>query len=220
MPKAEELAMKALEIDDTLAEAHAVLGSVQDRYYRNWVEAEKEYQLAIELDPNSAEVHNTYARALGKMGRFDEAIPLMKRAQLLNPSFLGFRNSAAQLFREARRYDESIEQSQIVLELNQNSTLAYGNLRNVYLAQGLYEEAVEAHQKLLTLSGASEEKVASLADAYQTSGKEGYWRWWLDDRIERAKQEYVLQNNFAVIYALLGEKDRDFDFFENAFEEI
>jgi len=219
MPKAEELAMKALELDDTLAEAHMALGGIQRGYYGNWVEAEREYKLAIELDPNSSDVHNAYARALGKMGRFDEAIPLMKRSQQLSPSFLGFRNSAAQLFYEARRYDESIEQSQIMLELNQSSTLVYGNLSRVYLAQGLYEEAVEADQQWLTHSGASEKEVASLADAYQTLGKEGYWRWWLDYRTERAKREYVTALGFVEIYAQLGEKDRAFELLEKAFEQ-
>jgi len=218
-PKAEELVMKALELDTTLAEAHAVLGSIQHGNYRNWVEAEKEYKLAIQLDPNSAVVHNSYARFLGKMGRFDEAIPLMKRAQQLNPSFLGHRVSAAQLFREARRYDESIEQMQIMLELNQESPVVYANLRQVYRAQGLYEDALEADQKWLTLSGASEEEVASLADAYQTSGKEGYWRWWLDYNTEMAKQQYVPLRTFAYIYAHLGDKDRAFEQLEKAFEQ-
>jgi len=218
-PKAEELVMKALELDTTLAEAHAVLGNIQRGHYRNWVEAEKEYKLAIQLDPNSAEVHNAYARFLGKMGRFDEAIPLMKRAQQLNPTFLDHRGSAAQLFREARRYDESIEQSQIMLELNQESPVVYANLRQVYRAQGLYEDALEADQKWLTLSGASEEEVASLADAYQTSGKEGYWRWWLDYYTEMAKQQYVSLRTFADIYAHLGDKDRAFEQLEKAFEQ-
>jgi len=218
-PKAEELVMKALELDTTLAEAHAVLGSIQGGNYRNWVEAEKEFKLAIQLDPNSAEVHNSYARFLGKMGRFDEAIPLMKRAQQLNPSFLGYRVSAAQLFREARRYDESIEQLQIMLELNQESPVVYATLRQVYRAQGLYEDALEADQKWLTLSGASEEEVASLADAYQTSGKEGYWRWWLDYNTEMAKQQYVSLRTFADIYAHLGDKDRAFEQLEKAFEQ-
>jgi len=218
MPKAEELAMKALELDSTLAEAHTVLGGVQGRYYRNWVEAEKELQLALRLDPNHAHTHNSYARALGKMGRFDEAIPLMNRARQLNPSVLGFRVSGAQLFLEARRYEESIEQLQALLDLAPNSPNAYGTLTRVYQAQGLYEEAATALHKSLVLGGTSEEEVAGLLDA-AALGAEGYWRWRLDYFRERAKREYVGPDMFAVSYAHLGEKDEAFEWLEKAFEE-
>jgi serine/threonine-protein kinase len=218
LPKAEELAMKALELDDTLAEAHSVLGHVQSSYYRNWVEAEQEYQLAIELDPNSAQAHNTYARYLGWMGRFDEAIPLIKRAQQLNPSFLPLRVSEAQLFSVARRYDESIEQSQVVLDLQPNFPPAYEVLAEVYEAQGLYEKAAGALHKNLVLRGASEEEVAGLLDA-AASGAETYWRWQLDYEAERAKRRYVSPSRFARIYAHLDEKDEAFEWLEKAFEE-
>ncbi len=181
--------------------------------------AEKEYQLAIELDPNSAEVHNDYAHHLGKMGRFDEAIPVMKRAQQLNPSVLGNRVSGAQLFLEARRYEECIEQLEITLELNSLFPPPRRNLAQVYEAQGRYEEAVAAYQKFLPLIVASEEEGAGLADAYQTAGKEGYWRWMLDFWRERSKQEYVSSQNIARFYAQLGEKDRAFEWIEKAFEE-
>jgi len=218
LPKAEELAMKALELDNTLAEAHAALGSVQSGYYRNWVEAEKEDLLAIELDPNAADVHNAYARHLGRMGRFDEAIPLMRRAQQLNPSALGLRVSGAQLFLQARRYEESIEQLQFVVDLQPNLPNTYGILARVYEVQGLYEEAATALHKSLVLRGASEEEVAGLLDA-AASGAETYWRWWLDFFRERAKREYVEPSQFAIIYAQLGEKDEAFEWLEKASEE-
>jgi len=218
LPKAEELALKALGLDSTLAEAHAVLGGIQSSYYRNWVEAEKEYKLALELDPNSSQVHNGYAHYLGVMGRFDEAIPLMKRAQQLNPSFLGLRVSGAQLFLQARRYEESIEQLQFVLDLQPNLPPAYAVLAKVYEAQGLYEEAATALHKSLVLEGVSEEEVAGLLDA-AALGAEAYWRWRLDFFRERAKREYVEPLQFAIIYAYLGEKDEAFEWLEKAFEE-
>jgi tetratricopeptide (TPR) repeat protein len=219
LPKMEELAMKALELDDTLAEAHSVLGKVQSGYYRNWIEAEKEYHLALELDPNSAQVHNDYAHYLGQLGRFDEAIPVMKRAQQLNPSFLGLRVSGAILLLVARRYEESIEQLQVVVDLQQgNLPNAYGVLNWVYQAQGLYEEAATALHKSLVLEGASEEEVAGLLDA-AALGAEAYWRWQLDYERERAKREHVEPAQFAIIYAHLGEKDEAFEWLEKAFEE-
>jgi len=218
LPKAEELAMKALELDSSFAEAHSVLGSVQSGYYRNWVEAEKEHQLALELDPNSAEAHNTYAHHLGRIGRFDEAILLMKRAQQLNPSAIGFRVSSAMLFLEARRYEESIEQLQVVVDLQPNIPNAYQQLGRVYEVQGLYEEAATAFHRSLVLEGASEEEVAGLLDA-GASGAEAYWRWQLDYDRERAKREHVESPNFAIFYAHLGEKDEAFEWLEKAFEE-
>ncbi len=152
------------------------------------------------------------------MGRFDEAIPLMKRAQQLDPSAIGLRVSSAMLFRDARRYEESIEQLQVVVDLEPNSPNAYGVLADVYQAQGLYEEAATAAHKSLVLGGASEEEVAGLLDA-AALGAEAYWRWWLDFFRERAKREYVEPNQFAIIYAHLGEKDEAFEWLEKAFEE-
>jgi len=176
-------------------------------------------QLAIRLDPNHAAAHNNYARMLGRMGRFDEAFPVMKRAQELNPSYLGFSNSAAQLFWEARRYEEAIEQLEIMLELTPNDSTANRNLAQLYAGQGRYQESVAAYQQFLPLIGASKEEGAGLADAFQTAGKEGYWRWMLDFWRERSKQVYVSSQNIAVIYAQLGEKDQAFAWIEKAFEE-
>jgi len=215
MPKAEETAMKALEIDDRLAEAHTVLGIVRSSYYWDWEGAEKELQLAIELDPNSASVHNSYGRILGHRHRFEEAIPLVKRAQQLDPLFLPWRVSAVQLFSQARRYDEAIEEVQLALAVNPNFPMAYRNLINyVYEEQELYEEAIVAYQKIL-----AEEEIAGLADAYQTLGKEGYWRWWLDYWTEMAKQGYVSSEQFARIYAHLGETNQVFEQLEKAYDE-
>jgi non-specific serine/threonine protein kinase len=214
MPKIEELAMKALEIDDKFGAAHAMLAGVKGNYYWDWEGAEKELKIAIELDPSSSRAHNNYARFLGGMGRFEEAIPLMRRAQQLDPLFLGRRISAAQLFIEARRYDEAIEELEVTLAANPNFQRAYALFPSVYERQELYEEAIAAYQKTL-----SEEEVASLADAYQTLGKEGYWRWWLDYWTEMAKQRYVGSMPFAQVYAYLGEKDQAFEQLEKAYAE-
>ncbi len=223
MPKVEEFALKALEIDDRLAEAHAWLGWVKNRYYWDWEGAEREYKLALALDPSSSRVNNGYGRFLGGLGRFEEAFPLVKRAHQLDPLRLGQRISNAELFRDARRYDEAIEQLEMALAVNPNFQRAYQVFPGVYVRQGLYEEAIAAYQKLSGFTGAqrilSEEQVAGLADAYQTSGKEGYWRWRLNYFIERAKQRYVSPTLFARIYAHLGEKDQAFEQLEKAYEE-
>ncbi len=154
------------------------------------------------------------------MGRHDEAIELGKRAIQLDPAALGMRISTARLLHLARRYDEAIEQFQIVLDLNPNARSTYRHLSEVYELKGLYGDAVSAYQKVLTLEGiANEEEITGLADAYQISGKEGYWRWMLDYWTERAKQEYVPPTSFALIYAYLGDKDQAMRWLEEGYEE-
>ncbi len=218
MPKAEGLAMKALEIDNMLGQAHGVLATIRYRYHWDWEGAEKEFKLALELDPGSPTA--TYGSLMSTMGRHDEAIAMGKRAIQLNPAQLGMRISNGVLLQFARRYDEAAEQFQMVLDLNPNFHGAYQWLSRAYESKGLYGDAVSAYQKFLTLEGvANEEEVAGLADAYQTSGKEGYWRWMLDYWTERAKQEYVRRTSFAVIYASLGDKDQAMRWLEEGYKE-
>jgi len=219
MSKAEELAKKALEIDNMLGPAHSMLGFIRATYYWDWEGAEKELKLALELDPGSSATVLSYGGLMSNLGRHDEAVALGKRAIQLDPLILGFRMPAALHLRNARRYDEAIEQYQLVLDLNPNFRGANQSLSAVYNLKGLYEEAIAAYQKFLTLGGASEEEVAGLANAYQTSGKEGYWRWMLDYWTERAKQEYVPRTDFAAIYAYLGDKDQAMRWLEEAYEE-
>ncbi len=219
MPEAEELARKALELDQTLAEAHAVLGDVQRSYYWDWAEAEKEYQLAIELDPNSSDAHVGYASLMSLRGRHDEAIALRKRAQQLDPLNPITRYRAGRQLLEARQYEQAIEQFRAALDLNPNSQPAHGRLADIYEQKGLYEEAAAARQKEWTLGGASQEEVAGLWNAYTTSGAEGYLRWLLDYKTRRRRQEYVRPNELARLHTYLGEKDRAFEWLEKAYRE-
>jgi len=218
MPKAEELAMKALEIDNMLSQAHGELGAIRYRYHWDWEGAEKEFKLALELDPGSS--NSAYGSLMSTMGRHDDAVALAKRAIQLDPAQLGMRMSTAYMLLHARRYDEVIEQCQIMLDLNPNFRGAYVCFSEVYELKGLYGDAVSAYQKVLTLEGiANEEEITGLADAYQTSGKEGYWRWMLDYWTERAKQEYVPPTSFAIIYAYLGDKDQAMRWLEEGYKE-
>jgi len=217
MPKAEELVMKALELDNTLGEAHAWLGSLKYIYRWDWAGAEEEFKLALGHDPSSASAHMWYSGFLSKMGHPDESIAHSRRAIQLDPLNLMWRTLLAEHFRHARRYDEGIEQCQAVLEINPNYQLAYYILSWIYEDKGLYKEAAAAYQKYLTLGGASQQDVAGLADA-AASGAEDYWRWNLDYWKERAKAEYVQSWQFANIYAALGEKDQMFEWLEKAYE--
>ena len=117
MPKAEEMALKALELDNTLGRAHAVLGDVRRRYTWDWAGAEEEFKLAMELDPSSYEAPYGYSFLMSALGRHDEAIALIRRAQQVDPLNVRTRTGAANVFRWARRYDKALEQSQLALEM-------------------------------------------------------------------------------------------------------
>jgi len=219
MPKAKDLAMKALEIDNSLGEAHAWLGMLRLQFDYDWLEAEKEFKLAIEFSPSYDWSHLGYAFYLTAMGRHDEAIAEAKKAWQLNPLDLGLITVVAEHLFNARRYDEAMEQCQTVLDIDPTFQRAHNVLRWVYEIKGMYEEAAAAWQKVeITLGRANEEEVAGLSDA-AASGAEAYWRWRLDYGTERAEQgEYMSPSGFYQIYAALGEKDKAFEWLEKAYE--
>ena len=217
MPKVEELAMKALEIDNTLAEAHATVGDVKRLSHWDWAGAEKELKLAMELDPSSYAANRGYAILMSLMGRHDEAIALGKRAQQLDPLNLAAPVALGFYFRSARRYEKGIETCQSALDIDPNFQRAYSCLAGLYVDMGLYQEAAEARQKDWILGGASPEDVAGFLDA-AASGAESALRWQLHYETERAKQEYVPENTFAWIYAGLGETDQAFEWLERAYQ--
>jgi TolB-like protein len=219
--KIEEFAKKALEIDDTLSRPHGQLSFVNTSYHWDWKEAEREAKLALELGPADANSHAIYARYLGMMGRFDEAILFSRRAQQLNPLAFNLQVIEAIILYQARRYDESIEAIQRAQEMFPTANMAgfLQRLRLVYEATQLYEKAVAAYQETLKREGASQEEITGLADAFQSSGVEGYWRWRLNHLAKRASREYVPRGAFAEIHAALGEKDLAFEELEKAYQE-
>jgi len=218
MPKAEELAMKALEIDDELGEAHAWLAAIKVSYYWDWVGAEEEFRLAIELNPSYYWGYIGHANLMTAMGRHDEAIALSRHAEQLDPLNLTPKLLLAEFFYRARRYDESMELCQTVLEVNPNYQRAHYTLAWSYETTGRYPEAVATSQKWLTLGEASKADVEGLAEAYATAGSEGYWRWWLEYQEERSQRAHVRPSTFARIYAYLDEKDQAFEWLEKAYE--
>jgi tetratricopeptide (TPR) repeat protein len=204
---------KALEINDTVAETHAVLGAA--RYYLewDWAGAEEAFQRALELNPNFAEGRSEYAWYLMAMGRFEEAIAQAKRALQHDPfSYVG-KWTLANMYYGARQYEQAIATCQEMVELNPNDPRADGWLELIYGQLGRYEDAVTARQKLMTLSGASPDEVEALGRAYSESGSRGYWMW----RLERLEGEYDRPIGTAYIYAQLGERDQAFAWLEEAY---
>ncbi len=215
--KQEWAALKAMEIDDMLAEAHVAVSFVR-RLDLNWSASEEECKRALELDPNSVRAHVTYAYHLAWLGRLDEAMPHVKRAQELDPLSLITSAEIGNMFYCARQYDRAIEQFQKIIELDPNFPPAHTRLGMVYLEKGMYEEAITEHKKAIALDD-SPRRTAWLGHAYAVAGRKAEAQKILDDLKERAKQRPVSPYEFALIYIGLGDKDQAFVWLGKTIEE-
>jgi len=219
MPQAEELALKALELDDTLGLAHAVLGDVHRAYHWDWETAEREYKRAMELDPSGYQAPYGYAMLMGALGRHEEAIALSRRAEQVDPLELRTRTGVALQLNRARQYDEAIEQCRTILDIDPNFPIVYAELANAYRGKGLHQESDAAWQRGQTLLGVSEEVLEGRSEA-AILGEEGIARWRLKRNTQRVQRgEYVPPTSFAYNYATLGEKDQAFEWLEKAYQE-
>ena len=216
MPKAEAAAKKAVELDNTLGLAHAVRGDVQRAFHWDWVEAEREYKLAIELDSNAARAYEGYASFMSVMQRHDEAIALARRAQQVDPRSATPRYTLGRMYVNARRYEEAEQQLLAALDIAPNHQSAYGVIALMHETTGQYEKAASARQREWVLGGATEEEVAGLPHAWATSGEEGYWQWILAylNRYETAQL-----NELAMVHTYLGDKDQALEILEKAYQE-
>ena len=217
-PKAKEAAVKALEIDETLAEAHTSLAFVKFRWDRDRVEAEREFQLAIKYKPTYAPAHQWYSSYLVALERFDEAVREARRTQELEPlSFIASSHLGWILYLSGRN-DEAIATCTKILNLDPNSFPARRYLGLAYEQKGMYPQAVEEFQKGVKLSG-SPLMLALLGHAYAASGKTAEARQVLTDLHELETRRYVSPYTVAAIYTGLGEKDQAFKWLERAYEE-
>jgi serine/threonine-protein kinase len=218
-PRGKAAAFKALEMDETLAEAHASLGSARGEYDWDWVGAEKEYKRAIELNPGYATAHQWYAEYLSYMGRHNEAIAEAKRAQELDPLSLIISASGGWVFFYARRYDEAIAQCRRTLELNAGFYPAHLYLGQAYEQEKLYAEAISEYQKAIALEQGNPALAANLARVYAATGKRTEALKIISQLREPLKRRYVSSCLIAPIYAALGDPGRAFQWLEKAYQE-
>ena len=217
--KAKVAATKALEIDDLLAEAHSALAWVKHVFDWDWLEAEREFKRAIELNPRYPTAHQWYAEYLMKVGRHNEAIAEIKRAQELDPLSLIINAIGGYVFFFARQYDEAIEQSRKTLEIDMNFYPAHLNLGWAYEQKGMFEEAITEFQKAIRLSGGSSLPLRNLGHAYAMSGRKSEAKEILNELMELSKQSYDQSYGIALIYTGLGEKDQALEWLENVYKE-
>lgn len=216
--RARVLASKALEIDPALAEAHVSLAEILEVYDWNWVEAEKEYRRALELNPNYVPAHQFFALYLVGMGRFEEATEEAHRAQELDPVSPFAYSTGGLVSALARQYDRAIEQCHKALEIDPNFTTAHGNLYFLYIRTGMYDQALDEFEKWAPLRGIPPETSVALRWAYRKSSIMGFYRKAieLDNRRIYPQLDSV---DRAAIYAKLGEKNSALDDLEKAWKE-
>src|ERR1700736_5167572 len=219
-PKGKAAALKALELDDNLAEAHVSLGWVSFTYDWDWPAAEKHFERALALNPTSPAAHHWWHSIyLGALGRSDEALAEAKRALDLDPvSPVINHNVAEQLYR-ARQFDRAIEQCRKTLEMDPSFPQTHSLLGRAYLAKGMYREALAEMEKYLALSPRNPAALASLAYAHARSGERSQALRVLDELRALSKQRHVPSYWFAIVYAGLDEKDQAFAWLEKAYEE-
>ncbi|MCM3874610.1 MAG: hypothetical protein ND895_28280, partial [Pyrinomonadaceae bacterium] len=219
MPKAKAAAIRALELDETLAEAHASLGRVLAIYDWDWTSAAKEFKRAIELNPRYATAHQWYGGYLNAMGRHSESLAERKRAQELEPLSLIMNFEFALGFYNARDYDQAIEQFKRTMELDQNFPPSYALLPCVYVQKGMYTEAIAGFKKSLTMKSEWAMPMAGLGHVYAVTGNKSEALRVLDELKQASEREYVPGTAMALIYAGLGDKDQAFAWLEKAYEE-
>jgi TolB-like protein/DNA-binding winged helix-turn-helix (wHTH) protein/Tfp pilus assembly protein PilF len=218
-PKAKAAAIKALELDSALGEAHNSLAFVLDGFDWNFDSAGKEFRRAIELNPGYATAHHWYAWHLSLLGRYDEAIPEMRKALNLDPLSLIINADLAELLVLAHSYDESIQQSRKTIEMDPNFALAHNQLAQAYLQKHMYDEAVAELQKAVRLSGSSPTCTANLARAYVLSGKRSEALELLSELKKRSNPGYSNASEIAMVYASLGDKNQAMNWLEKGYEE-
>jgi tetratricopeptide (TPR) repeat protein len=219
-PRALAAGQRALELDDTLAEAHASLGMAKYFFNWGWEDAEREFQRAIDLNPNYATAHHWYAYLLMLLGRFEQALSELARAQELDPLSLIINATSGYLLYFARRYDEAIERCQRALAMEENFSPAQYMLGLACEQKGLHDRAITAFQKSLLLAGeAAGCDAAALAHAYALAGRTAEARTILHELLERSKQRYVPGFYVALISVGLGDLETALEWLEKAYAD-
>ena len=217
-PKAREAAVKALDLDETLGEAHAVLAQVGFLWDWDWFAAEKQFKRALELNPGDPEIHHMYAHYLSAMGRFSEALAESQRLLELDPLSPASRNHMGWHYLYAHDFDRAIEQYRLVLASDPNFAEAHRQLAEAYWEKGRFDESVAEMNRRFELIGRNDE-VPFLEKAYSSLGWMGFWRKRLQLLLERSKHTYMSPSGIAFHYAQLDEKSRALDWLERAYRE-
>jgi tetratricopeptide (TPR) repeat protein len=218
-PKAKEAALKALEIDEQLAEAHATLGWIEFWFDWDWEGSEKELRRALEINPNYPVAHLWYAHLLSNLGRHDEALEEMDRALKLEPLSPYFLAIKGQLLFHAHRYQEAIDHQDKALGIDPNFWIGQIVLGKNYERLGGYERALEAFRKARESSSGLTEAISLSGFTYAVSGRRGEAESVLRELKVTSKQRYVPACNIALVYQGLRNSAETLRWLERAYDE-
>ena len=214
-PKAKAAALKALELDETLAETHYLLGKLVFWYEWDWATAERHWKRANELDPTYPAYYPPY---LAAMGRLDEAVKAQEVVQQRLSLDLNMNLDLASILLAAGRFDQLIEQTRKAFELDPNFWWSYQNLGLAYERKKQYTEAIAALEKARSLDN-NPSILGYLGYVYAAAGKKAEAQKVLEELKELSKQRYVSPDSIAYIYAGLNDKDQAFEWLERAYQE-
>jgi len=219
LPKAKSAAQKAIELDDSLGDAHAELGFIIFWLDWDWNAAENQFKRALELDPNNADAHLFYAHLLSNIGRHTEALSEVKRARELDPLNLRTNALEGQFLIHAGRSDEALARLQKTLEMDPNYYFAHFFASSAYIEKGMFLEAIAEASKARGLSGpTNSHPLGFLGYALAKSGKQAEARAVLADLLKSSNERYVSPYNIALIYNGLGEPDEALKWLERGYQ--
>jgi TolB-like protein/tetratricopeptide (TPR) repeat protein len=214
---------RAVELDNTLAEAVVNIGDLKFCWNWDWTGGEAEFRRAVELDPGSVDAQYHYAGCLWMLGRKEAGLRQTERAHQLDPLSPSINNQLGGFLRAIGQHERAIEQYQKTIDLDPTDAAAYSGLGAVYEDLGRHEEAVAAYLKAESLSGRSPEAMKALQSTFRDGGIRALHSKLAQERLERlkerAKQERVSPRAFAAVYAALGEKDQAFHWLEQAYQQ-
>ena len=217
--QARDAVEKALALDDTSGDAHAVLGHVHFLWDWDWPSAEREYKRAFELGPPSTDTSIQYAVYLSAMGRHDEAVTIMRGARASDPVSQPSNGLLGTVYYWSHRFDEAIDQFQKSLALHPDSAFDHRSLGTCFERKAMYSEAVEEYLKAKTSDGVGQEELTRFRQAFVKSRMNGFLQEELKSAIASSKSRYVDPYWIAILHARLGDKDEAFQWLEKAYQE-
>jgi TolB-like protein/DNA-binding winged helix-turn-helix (wHTH) protein/Tfp pilus assembly protein PilF len=218
MPKAKAAAEKALQLDETLSDAHTSLAFVKMHYEWDWPGSEKEFQRALNLNPNYATAHEWYAFWFTAQGRTDKALDQLAYAQKADPLSLIIKADTAEMLNYSGQYAESQQEAQKALDMDPNFLPAYLCLADVHVATGNYRSAIIELQKALTISPDDTWTLARLGATYALAGERNKAETILQEMLRDSKNRGDLAMNIAQIYSVLGEDIKALAYLEKAYQ--
>ncbi len=217
--RAKQAALQAVSADPLLAEAHASLGFIRLHYDRNWKDAERELRKAITLNPKNLVSHRWYAYSLSAMGRHDEAVSEIERAQEISPQSPVIATAVANVLFLAERFDDAIAQCHKALALDPGGQAAHTILRWAYERKGMVPEALAAFEQERSFAGDTPTTRAKRAHVLAATGHVEQARELLDEIISERHEKWVTAYEIAIVYSLLNDRDNAFLWLDKAEHE-